>query len=78
LRPDFLRGTPARTESGMVNVRPSVFLNGSHVGGLEALETIALDAVEEIRFIRTAQAQAFWGSYCPCTGGVIHVRTHVK
>jgi len=75
LRPSFVRGIRSMTASGMVDVSPSVYLNGGYLGGLDALESVSLDAVQEIRFIRPAQAHDFWGSWCPCDGGVIHVRT---
>jgi hypothetical protein len=75
LRPNFLQGMRAMTGTGMADVAPSVYLNGGYVGGVDALDAIGLDAVEEIRLIRPAQAHDFWGSSCPCNGGVILVRT---
>jgi hypothetical protein len=75
LRPNFLQGIRTISGGAIVDVAPSVFLNGSYAGGVEALELVSLDAVNEIRFIRPAQAHDFWGSSCPCNGGVIHVRT---
>jgi len=75
LRPAFVRGIRSMTASGTLDISPSVYLNGGYLGGLDALESVSLDAVQEIRFIRPAQAHDFWGSWCPCDGGVIHVRT---
>jgi hypothetical protein len=74
-RPRFLLGTLTPTGSGFSNVMPSVYQNGVYAGGLDALGTIPIGAVAEIRFIRPADAHDFWGPSCPCTGGVIHVRT---
>jgi hypothetical protein len=75
LRPEFFRGTATPTHPTSASTGPLVYVNGVRAGGLEALETIPLYVVEEIRFIRPAAAQAFWGSYCDCADGVIHVRT---
>ena len=74
-RPEFLRSTMIVSQGSVVSVGPSVVLNGGFVGGPEALETIALGAVDEIRYIRPAQARTFWGASCQCAGGVILVRT---
>jgi hypothetical protein len=75
VRPDFLRSTLIVSQGSVVRVGPSVVLNGGFVGGPEALETIALDAVDEIRYYRPPQARDFWGASCQCAGGVILVRT---
>ena len=75
LRPSFLKGSRSMTVDGVVDVSPSVYLNGGDLGGIDELESVSLDAVQEIRFIRPAQAHDFWGAWCPCNGGVIHVRT---
>ena len=75
LRPQFLRSSSALGKSGFETMWPSVFLNGRYAGGLDQLETIPLDAVEEIRFIRSFQARFAWGPTCRCAGGVIHIRT---
>jgi len=74
-RPDFLRSTLLVAQGSVVRVVPSVVLNGGFIGGPEALETIPLAAVGEIRYIRPAQAHDFWGASCQCAGGVILVRT---
>jgi hypothetical protein len=75
LRPNFLQGIRTISGGAIVNAAPSVFLNGGYVGGADALETVALNAVTEIRFIRPMQAHDFWGASCSCNGGVILVRT---
>src|SRR5262245_30669869 len=76
LRPEFLRPVLLPTpDAGTVATYPSVYLNGVHAGGIDALESVPLEVVEEIRFIRAAQAKDWWGSYCPCNAGVIAVRT---
>ena len=75
LRPTFLQATRTIAGGSIVAVAPAVFMNGAYIGGVDALETVTLGAVDEIRFIRPVQAHDFWGSSCPCNGGVIHVRT---
>ena len=75
LRPEFLRTTQVVGVDGPSRAYPTVYLNGTYAGRVEALELIALGAVEEIRFFRPAQAKEQWGSYCQCAGGVISVRT---
>jgi hypothetical protein len=76
LRPEFLRPVLLPTpDAGTVATYPSVYLNGVYAGGVEALETVPLQVVEEVRFVRAAQAKDWWGSYCPCNAGVIAVRT---
>jgi len=74
-RPEFLRSTTMVSQGSVVRVGPSVVLNGGFIGGPEALETIPLGVVHEIRYIRPAQAHDFWGASCQCAGGVILVRT---
>jgi hypothetical protein len=76
LRPEFLRLVLLPTPDGRIaHTYPSVYLNGVYAGGVEALETIPLSVVEEIRFVRAPQAKDWWGSYCECNAGVIAVRT---
>jgi hypothetical protein len=76
LRPEFLRPVLLPTpDAGTARVYPSVYLNGVYAGGIEALETVPLTVVQEIRFVRAQQAKGWWGSYCPCNAGVIAVRT---
>ena len=75
LRPEFLRPTQVVGTDGPVHVYPSVYLNSQYAGHAEALGLIALDAVQQIRFVRAAAARYWWGALCPCAGGVIYVRT---
>lgn len=75
LRPEFIRGTVVLNGNQPATVTPSVFLNGVYAGGLDALETIPLDAVEEIRYLRPSRAYDQWGFSCRCNGGAIQVTT---
>jgi hypothetical protein len=76
LRPEFLRPSLLPTpDARTVSTFPSVYLNGVYAGGIEALDNIPLNVVQEIRFVRAPQAKDWWGSYCPCNAGVITVRT---
>jgi hypothetical protein len=76
LRPEFLRATVVWTpDAGSTRQYPSVYLNGVHAGGPDILETVPVGVIEEIRFVRAVEAKAWWGSLCPCSGGVISVRT---
>ena len=74
LRPEFLRVAPTRTINGQP-VLPSVYLDGRPAGGLDALGTIPLLPVVEIRYVTAVAAKSVFGSYCDCAGGVIVVRT---
>lgn len=75
LRPSFVRpnAIPGNMDGALAT--PSVYVDGSYLGGLEALELLLIDEVNEIRFIRANAAKNWWGSSCPCSVGVIHVRT---
>jgi len=75
LRPEFIRPTVVLNGNEPAAVMPSVFLNGVYAGGLDVLETIPLDAVEEIRFLRPSRAYDRWGFSCRCSGGAIQVTT---
>ena len=74
LRPEFLAPIASKTVAGSASL-PSVYLDGVHAGGLDALASIPLDAVLEIRRLTSVAAKHQFGSYCPCEGGVILVRT---
>lgn len=75
LRPEYFRTTMVpQVNGGSAASGPAVYLNGVYAGGTAALETIPLDAVDEVRYIRPAQAREWWGAHCPCEGGVIYVR----
>lgn len=75
LRPEFIRPSVAVVGNEATRVTPSVFLNGIYAGGLDVLETIPLDAVEEIRYLRPSRAYDLWGLSCRCNGGAIEVKT---
>src|SRR5262249_18382211 len=75
LRPEFIRPTVVLLGNERAAVMPSVFLNGTYAGGLDVLETIPLDAVEEIRYLRPSRAYDLWGLSCRCNGGAIQVTT---
>jgi len=75
LRPEFVRPAIVPGNPTGATVSPSVYINGGYVGGLDVLDRILLEEVEDIRFIRAWQARGWWGPSCPCAAGVIHVRT---
>lgn len=75
LRPDFFRATPILNGSAVVQAAPVVFVNGMFAGGLEVLESIPLDAVDEIRLLRPIRGYEIWGPACRCSGGAIQVKT---
>ncbi len=75
LRPSFVRPSPVPGSLDGVLATPSVYVDGSYLGGLDALELVQIDEVSEIRFIRANPARNWWGGSCPCSVGVIHVRT---
>jgi len=75
LRPEFIRGIVVLNGNQLATISPSVFLNGNYAGGLDVLETIPLDAVEEIQFLRPSRAYDRWGFSCRCSGGAIQVTT---
>ena len=72
-RPEFLRshGSPASVDpnAGM----PTVYLNGVRQGGPDALRSIPVAAVREIRYLSASSAADQYGPYY--AGGVIAVRT---
>ncbi|MGH7636336.1 MAG: hypothetical protein ACREOK_01690 [Gemmatimonadaceae bacterium] len=53
---------------------PAVYVNGQHVGGVDALEIIAIGMVIEVRHLDAIAAKSMFGSYCPCERGVILVQ----
>lgn len=75
LRPSFVRSNPIPGNFDGATATPSVYVDGTYLGGLETLELVHLDEVTEIRFIRANAAKNWWGSSCPCAVGVIQVRT---
>ncbi len=75
LRPSFVRPSLVPGSLDGVLATPSVYVDGNYLGGLDALELVQIDEVSEIRFIRANPARNWWGGSCPCSVGVIHVRT---
>jgi hypothetical protein len=75
LRPEFVRPTIVPGNPAGAAVSPVVYINGGYAGSLDVLDRILLEEVEDIRFIRAWQARGWWGPSCPCSAGVIHVRT---
>lgn len=73
LRPQFLR-ISQRGPARLSPQPPAVYVNGQHVGGIEALEIIGIRTVEEIRHLDATAAKTMFGSYCPCDGGIILVQ----
>jgi len=74
LRPEFFKRR-LDLASGPTLAAPAVSLDGSLVGELDALRSIPIDAVRDVRFLRTSQAKDRFGAYCRCEGGVILVRS---
>src|SRR3569832_1430393 len=61
LRPEYV--SPTRVESsGLTTSAPSVVVNGGYRGGLEILRGIDVSTVMEIRFVRSTEAMARFGS----------------
>ena len=75
LRPEFVRPAIVPGNPAGAAVLPSVYINGGYAGGLDVLDRVLLEEIEDIRFIRAWQARGWWGPSCPCAAGVIHVRT---
>jgi hypothetical protein len=72
LRPHFLR---ANSRNGnAVSAAPAVYVNGQHVGGVDALDLIAIGMLIEVRHVDAVAAKSMFGSYCPCERGVILVQ----
>ena len=63
-RPVWLRGRGAE---------PSVYMNGIPMGGLDALSSISVNMVKDIKFLTPSEATTMYGTNN--MGGVIEVRT---
>jgi hypothetical protein len=74
LRPEFFRPVQSALDPRDARV-PVVYVDEAQHGGIEMLETVPKDAVQEIRFLRPMQAVERWGPSCPCVAGVIYVVT---
>jgi hypothetical protein len=75
LRPEFLRVGGRRMTPSSSPGGPSVYVNGRHAGGTDALDLIPLGVLVEIRYLDAVAAKSLFGSFCPCDAGVILVRT---
>ncbi|HEV3486381.1 MAG TPA: hypothetical protein VG106_13305 [Vicinamibacterales bacterium] len=72
LRPRFLHPRDVHTGSIASRAAPAVFVNGGHWGGLEALHTIHVTTVVDVKYVRPIDALHRFG---PAYGaGVILVR----
>jgi hypothetical protein len=76
LRPEFLRAVAPRSISGGASFAV-VFVDNHRTGGFEALATVPLAIVVEIRYLSPMTAKGEFGSHCPCEGGAIVVKTGV-
>lgn len=73
LRPEFLGRMAAPVPADPNGGLPIVYLDGIRQGGVDALRTIPIAPILEIRFLSAAAASDEFGPYYP--GGVIAVRT---
>lgn len=77
LRPEFLRAGGRRMSHPASSATPSVYVNGRYAGGADALSLIPLGVLIEIRYLNAVAAKGMFGSYCPCDGGAILIRTRL-
>jgi hypothetical protein len=77
LRPEFLRAGGRRMSHPASPATPSVYVNGRYAGGGDVLGLIPLSVLIEIRYLDAVAAKGVFGSYCPCDGGAILVRTRL-
>lgn len=68
-----LRGRWLRARSGSASDLPATFVDGSHRGDYQALGSISLVNVQEIRYLDARDATTLYGTGYP--GGVINVIT---
>ena len=73
LRPHYLRARGPSSGMNPAPAYPIVYLNDFRAGGLEALRSIRIVEIEEIRYISAADATTRWGT--GHTAGVIQVRS---
>jgi hypothetical protein len=75
LRPDFLRPNPTgRVPVGAV-ARPSVYIDNSYVGAVDALQLVPAASVTEVVLLPPSAAHDRFGAYCACDAGVLMVTT---
>ncbi len=75
LRPEYLSTNSAESVITGGDPRPVVYLDNTLVGTVDALRTIPIGTVTEIRFLRPSAAHDWFGAMCPCDRGVILVST---
>ncbi|HEX7090816.1 MAG TPA: hypothetical protein VF192_11820 [Longimicrobiales bacterium] len=73
LRPEYLRGRGVLSLETPTTALPVVYLDDIRAGGLEALHSIRVADIYEIRFYRAADATTRYGTGHP--GGAIVVTT---
>jgi hypothetical protein len=73
LRPEILR---ARRVAAGAAARPSVYVDGTYLGGTDILSLVPLAAVREVAYLTPALAHDRYGSSCPCDAGAIVIATH--
>jgi hypothetical protein len=74
LRPEFLRAG-RRANDATPSQAPSIYADGRYAGAVDVLSLIPLRLVTGIRYLDPVAAKSLFGSFCPCGGGVIYVRT---
>jgi hypothetical protein len=73
LRPQFLEGSQPPTLKGH-RVFPLLYIENRPFAGIESLDAIPLAALDEVRFLKPAEAKSVYGRGCACDGGVIVLR----
>jgi outer membrane cobalamin receptor len=74
LRPQFLRSRGAFSVNDPRGGFPVVYINDMPHGDLNALRSILIEEIDEIRYISAADATTRWGT--GHAGGVIQVRAN--
>lgn len=74
LRPQFLRNRGALSIRDPTAGQVVVYMNDVHYGDVDSLRTIAIEEIDEIRYISAADATTRWGT--GHAGGVIQVRAN--
>tara|TARA_B110000438_G_scaffold148047_1_gene142594 strand:+ start:206 stop:568 length:363 start_codon:yes stop_codon:yes gene_type:complete len=54
-------------------IEPSVYMNGIQMGGLDALRSISINSIKDIKFLTPSEATTMYGTNN--MGGVIEIRT---
>jgi hypothetical protein len=72
LRPEFF--VPSARANDM-HAAIALYINGTYDGGLTGLNSIPLDAIQEITFLHPQEATFRFGMLCRCEGGAVTVKT---